>query len=306
MNKKRNKIKVDLKIILLLEICCFILKCEGHGRLIEPPSRASAWRYGFSTLPDYNDHELYCGGFTRQWKQNGGKCGECGDAWDMPEPRPHENGGQWGRGLIVRRYLPGSKMIIRIELTASHMGFFEFRLCPTLSAKQDCFDQNVLRILGGSPIQSRPEDMNFRFYPRNGSRIYEIKAQLPEYSCDQCVLQWRYVAGNNWGMCSNGNGAIGCGPQEEFRSCSDIALTRDAQSSFRPLHPATSDQNITSIDPSAENNEVKSLIYFLISLSILLIFIFIFLVIWFKFKVCKIFIKNFLFVTKNQKFFLQI
>ncbi|XP_032305719.1 uncharacterized protein LOC26514305 [Drosophila ananassae] len=302
MNKQRNKIKVDLKIIFLLEIGCIILNCEGHGRLIEPPSRASAWRYGFSTLPDYNDHELYCGGFTRQWKQNGGKCGECGDAWDMPKPRPHENGGQWGKGLIVRRYRPGSKMMIRIELTASHMGFFEFRICPTPSAKQECFDQNVLRILGGSPFQPNPEDMNFRFYPRNGSRIYEIKAQLPEYTCDQCVLQWRYVAGNNWGMCSDGNGAIGCGPQEEFRSCSDIALTRDAQSPFRPLHPSILEQNITGTEPSAQNYEIKSLIYILISISILLILICLFLTIWFKFKDCKVFIKNYFLSCKKTKF----
>lgn len=42
------------------------------------------FRYGFSTPPNYNDHELYCGGFTRQWQTNGGKCGICGDAWDMP------------------------------------------------------------------------------------------------------------------------------------------------------------------------------------------------------------------------------
>jgi hypothetical protein len=39
-------------------------------------------RYGFSTAPNYNDHELYCGGFTRQWRTNGGKCGICGDPWD--------------------------------------------------------------------------------------------------------------------------------------------------------------------------------------------------------------------------------
>lgn len=54
--------------------------CNGHGRLIEPPSRSSAFRYGFQTPPNYNDHELYCGGFARQ-QRNGGKCGECGDAW---------------------------------------------------------------------------------------------------------------------------------------------------------------------------------------------------------------------------------
>lgn len=56
--------------------------CNGHGRLIEPPSRSSAFRYGFQTPPNYNDHELYCGGFARQ-QRNGGKCGECGDAWGI-------------------------------------------------------------------------------------------------------------------------------------------------------------------------------------------------------------------------------
>lgn len=58
---------------------------EGHGRLIEPPSRATMWRYGFDTPPNYNDHELYCGGYSRQWQSNGGKCGICGDAWDLPK-----------------------------------------------------------------------------------------------------------------------------------------------------------------------------------------------------------------------------
>lgn len=28
--------------------------CNGHGRLIEPPSRSSAFRYGFQTPPNYN------------------------------------------------------------------------------------------------------------------------------------------------------------------------------------------------------------------------------------------------------------
>ena len=32
----------------------------------------------------------------------------------------------------------------------------------------------------------------------------------------QCVLQWRYVAGNNWGKCPNGTEKVGCGPQEHF------------------------------------------------------------------------------------------
>lgn len=36
---------------------------QGHGRMLEPPMRSSAWRYGFPTPKNYNDNELNCGGF---------------------------------------------------------------------------------------------------------------------------------------------------------------------------------------------------------------------------------------------------
>ena len=49
--------------------------------------------------------------------------------------------------------------------------------------------------------------------------------RLPlDVTCDQCIFQWTYVAGNNWGQCSNGTSGLGCGPQETFRSCSDIRI----------------------------------------------------------------------------------
>lgn len=70
---------VTLSVNLLV-----VWQVSAHGRLIEPPSRASMWRYGFNTPHDYNDHECYCGGFTRQWQRNKGKCGICGDSWDSP------------------------------------------------------------------------------------------------------------------------------------------------------------------------------------------------------------------------------
>ena len=35
--------------------------------------------------------------------------------------------------------------------------------------------------------------------------------------CEQCILQWTYVAGNNWGDCDDGTSGLGCGPQEHFR-----------------------------------------------------------------------------------------
>lgn len=58
--------------------------------------------------------------------------------------------------------------------------YFEFRLCPDIKAKQDCLDKHVLKLLSGTPSVPQPNDLNTRFYPRNGSRIYEIKAKLPD------------------------------------------------------------------------------------------------------------------------------
>ena len=119
----------------------------GHGRLIEPPSRASMWRFGFKNPPDYDDTASYCGGITvssgiffssraqgvdqlqalfrkqkqllsqRQHKQNGGKCGICGDAYDIPPPRPHEAGGKFANGIIVRKYQPGMERDSCFSLT---------------------------------------------------------------------------------------------------------------------------------------------------------------------------------------------
>ncbi|CAH2052837.1 unnamed protein product, partial [Iphiclides podalirius] len=132
---------------------------KGHGRLIEPPSRASAWRFGFDTPHNYNDHELYCGGFTRQWNRNGGKCGVCGDAWDSPIPRPHELGGRFGKGVIVRRYAPKDTIVIKVELTASHMGYFEFRVCEEPKATtQECLDRNVLKLDTKNATKYYPKD----------------------------------------------------------------------------------------------------------------------------------------------------
>lgn len=58
--------------------------------------------------------------------------------------------------------------------------------------------------------------------------------------CANCVLQWRYIAGNNWGMCPDGTGAVGCGAQEEFRACADINIGDvGPQPPLRPMRPGT-------------------------------------------------------------------
>lgn len=75
--------------------------------LSEPPSRNTMWRLGFPNPVNYNDNELFCGGYAVQWDQNDGRCGVCGDAYNLNSPRPHEAGGYFGRGFIPRRYVAG-------------------------------------------------------------------------------------------------------------------------------------------------------------------------------------------------------
>jgi hypothetical protein len=65
------------------------------------------------------------------------------------QPRPHEAGGKYGRGVLTRRYRRDQPISIKIELTANHNGHFEFRLCPNneprQEASQTCLDRYILR-----------------------------------------------------------------------------------------------------------------------------------------------------------------
>jgi len=252
-------------ILLTLFVGSFwVQNVEPHGRLIEPPSRSTMWRYGFNTPPNYNDHELYCGGYSRQWRTNGGKCGICGDPWDTKQPRANEAGGMFGKGVIVRKYEMNQVIKIRIELTANHMGFFEFRLCPNnaphKTASQLCLDLNLLK---------QTNENGPRYYPGPGSKVFEMHYQLPQdLTCKQCVFQWRYVAGNNWGRCSNGTESVGCGPQEEFRACSDVSITTAdgyADATINELVdpeiyvPRNDEERYNEVDFDAINNEDQKL-----------------------------------------------
>jgi len=69
-------------LFILLFFCTNVKFSDQHGRMMEPPSRASMWRVGFPTPKNENDNALYCGGFGVQYQQNGGRCGICGDPWD--------------------------------------------------------------------------------------------------------------------------------------------------------------------------------------------------------------------------------
>ena len=53
------------------------------------------------------------------------------------------------------------------------------------------------------------------------------------FSSSMCLLYYKYILffpGNNWNFGPDGKGCMGCGQQEEFYSCADVAIIEEGQS----------------------------------------------------------------------------
>jgi len=219
-------------VILLHIFSSMITTINCHGRLMEPPSRNAMWRFGYPNPVNYNDNELFCGGYAVQWEQNEGKCGVCGDAYHAK--RAHEAGGEYAKGILTRHYTAGQEMEVEVELTANHYGRFEIFLCPNnnayFEATQECFDRYPLYISGTRE--------NRFFIPNEAKKsgVFRYRVKLPPYiTCTQCVLQWTYYTGNMWGKCENGTEAVGCGKPETFRNCADISIKSNTGGGLPPI-----------------------------------------------------------------------
>ncbi|XP_012938498.1 uncharacterized protein LOC106011887 [Aplysia californica] len=58
------------------------------------------------------------------------------------------------------------------------------------------------------------------------SKVHHVDVQLPRgLTCTQCVLQWKYNAGNSWGCRGQNDCCVGCGHQEQFYGCADISIS---------------------------------------------------------------------------------
>lgn len=221
------------------------------------------WRDGFNTPINYNDHELFCGGAWYQNGMNGGKCGVCGDPWGKPDPE-FEAGGKYAKGIITRTYTEGQEIGIAVEVTVQHGGWFEFRICPNNNFRtpitHECLNRNLLPLADGS---------GYRMYMGTNDPVgfKNVTLRLPNgLSCEQCVLQWKWHTGNSWGTDDDGRSCVGCGPQEEFYGCADVAIfplpatsnTQAAGPTRRTPPPAgkttqaPSDQPTTSSPPPNE------------------------------------------------------
>ncbi|XP_034945508.1 uncharacterized protein, partial [Chelonus insularis] len=195
----------------------------GHGMLMDPVNRGSAWRKGFKTPINYDDNQNYCGGFNVHYLKNKGKCGPCGDDYSLKQPRPNENGGKFGKRVIVKTYTEGQSFTASVKITVNHNGFFRFAICPLKNAHaietEECFRKHPLRTSQGT----------FKYIIKKSKgpkhQKHDVKLTLPKgLTCKHCSLRWHWKAANNWGSCMNGTSAIGCGPQETFRTCSDVRI----------------------------------------------------------------------------------
>lgn len=143
----------------------------------------------------------------------------CGDNYVDPVPRPNELGGTYGgTGVIVHTYDGVNTTVIGFDITANHLGYVSFNVCNLDEFKKEsdeCFAKYTLKFTDGTD----------KYHIGTTKGMIDVTAVLPPgLSCEHCVLRWTYTAGNNWGICENGTGAAGCGPQETFRSCADIRI----------------------------------------------------------------------------------
>ena len=109
--------------VILFTFISIIRQSDQHGALIEPPSRNSAWMVDDDfqdCCKNYDYNELNCGGTKRQWEDNGGQCGICGEAWD--EPKIYTKGGDKYLGKIMRTYDVGTFIDVHIRVNSFFMG----------------------------------------------------------------------------------------------------------------------------------------------------------------------------------------
>jgi len=191
---------------------------NGHGYMQDPPARNSMWRFGFNNPPNYNDNQQYCGG-KDVMKGLGGKCGVCGDRYGSPNPR-HADGGIYANGIIVKTYKKEQIIDIKVLLTASHKGTFEFRVGDFSNSKTE---GDSIGKLKGQLMELVSGGTQFKVL-KYGKQLLDVHLKLPSnLTCKRCVIQWWYRGGNSWGCGQTGCG-LGKGTQEHFVNCADVSI----------------------------------------------------------------------------------
>ena len=135
-------------------------------------------------------------------------CAVCGDPVDLPRPRPHEMGGEFGGGTVVRTYRQGDLAPLVIQLTRQRTFTITVRICPLIGtyvfvfidvrdviadmtdATEECLDDHIVTTAEGSKevvVRSNSTQQTLR-----------LLLQLPsELSCDRYQLNFCYRQGRS-------------------------------------------------------------------------------------------------------------
>ncbi|XP_062613563.1 uncharacterized protein LOC134275301 [Saccostrea cucullata] len=241
-----------LRLILCIAGLWSVRETEAHGRLWKPCARQTLFRlYGTARFKaNYDDVSLFCGGTQRQWSVNGGKCGICGDAYDLPQSsKRYEVGGTntYATGFIAETYHQGQQVDVLVELTAAHLGKFFFRICKqtneNVEVTQDCLDRTQLK------VEQNGVYNDYFDVKASGMRTnISMTVQLPgDLTCEHCVFQWWYKTGNSWGTHPSGESCLGCGQQETFVNCADVKiLPNDGTQTQAPTERPITDRPSTA------------------------------------------------------------
>lgn len=128
-------------------------------------------------------------------------------------------------------------------------------------------------------------------YEAQFSNVNNIFNGVLSYSLNHSFnLTYYFFLGNNWGNCPNGTGAVGCGPQEEFRACADIKIvgkgSEEPMVSEEPTtYPITTSTILpipTSEKPTSEES-FSPITTFIISIMSFLVVCLIFFLLYFHF-----------------------
>lgn len=53
-----------MKMKCFSQVLVALTLVDAHGRMMVPPTRNAMWRFGYPNPVNYDDNELFCGGYA--------------------------------------------------------------------------------------------------------------------------------------------------------------------------------------------------------------------------------------------------
>lgn len=195
------------KLILITLALTALAACvNGHGRMIFPINRASAWRERRPGFPKNIADTQWCGvkkdGVLLENERNV-TCGiagpiyngkiqgaskvflpEFGKAFDLYS---FEYGSEMYRGTIVETFKSGQVVDAKVRVGGNHPGWIEFRLCEApedADPTMECFENNKLHFTVDNSTRVELNSVDIIDF------VHTYPVKLPEgLTCEHCVFQ---------------------------------------------------------------------------------------------------------------------